>query len=104
VRRRFFRQPTHHSTLLAPCNVLMRTFSCVPNTAYLDLGRFPELAPLAANWQVIRDEALLLFADGHIRAPRDYIDIGLHSFFQSATSGSTSRGTTRHRRRPGRRA
>jgi beta-hydroxylase len=82
VRHRFFRQLTDHSSLMAPYNVLMYAFSAVPNKPYVDLATFPELAPLTANWQTIRDEALELFASGHIRAPTTYNDIGFHSFFK----------------------
>jgi len=82
VRHRFLRQLTDHSSLLAPYNVLMYACSAVPNRPYLDLGAFPQLAPLAANWQAIRDEALRRFADGHIRAPQKHSDIGFHSFFK----------------------
>jgi len=82
VRLRFLRQLTDHSSFTAPYNVLMYACSAVPNRPYLDLGAFPQLAPLAANWQAIRDEALQLFAEGYIRAPKEHNDIGFHSFFK----------------------
>lgn len=82
VRHTFFRQLTDHSSLLAPFNVLMYAFSAVPNRPFLDLDRFPELSALTENWRAIRDEALPLVAEGYVRAPRDHIDIGFHSFFK----------------------
>ena len=82
VRHGFFRQLTDHSSLMAPYNVLMYMFSAVPNKPFADVAAFPELAPLRDNWQTIRDEALQLFAEGHIRAPTKYNDIGFHSFFK----------------------
>ena len=82
VKFRFFRQLTDHSTWLAPFNALMYVCSRVPPTPYLDPALFPELAPLTARWQEVRDEALRLYDQGYIRAPRDHIDIGFHSFFK----------------------
>lgn len=83
VRHRFFRQLSDHSTVTAPYSVLMYAFSAVPNRPYVDLERFPELAPLSKNWQTIRDEAKALIADGHLRAATKNNDIGFHSFFQT---------------------
>jgi beta-hydroxylase len=82
VRHRFYRQLTDYSTFMAPYNVLMYAFSAVPNRPFISLDRFPQLAPLAANWQVIRSEALDLFIDGHIRAADGYTDLGFNSFFR----------------------
>jgi beta-hydroxylase len=83
VRHRFLRQLSDHSTVTAPYSVLMYAFSAVPNRPYIDLGQFPELAPLANNWQVIRDEAQALITNGHLRAAAKNNDIGFHSFFQT---------------------
>lgn len=69
--------------VLAPVNALMYLFSRVPAKAYLDPRDFPELAPLQANWQTIRDEALRLEEDGQIRASATYNDIGFNSFFRT---------------------
>ena len=44
---------------------------------------FPELKPLRDNWQTIRDEALALFDEGHIRAAAKNNDWGFYSFFKS---------------------
>jgi beta-hydroxylase len=83
VRHGFFRQLTDHSSLMAPYNTLMYLFSAVPNRPYVDVGRFPELAPLALNWQTIRAEAQALFDSGRIRAAGTYNDLGFNSFFKT---------------------
>jgi beta-hydroxylase len=83
VRHGFLRQLTDHSTLMAPFNALMYLFSAVPNGPYVNVDRFPELAPLKDNWQTIRKEALKLFDEGHIRAATSYNDIGFNSFFKT---------------------
>jgi len=83
VRHGFLRQLTDHSSLMAPYNALMYLFSEVPNRPYVDVGRFPELAPLSANWQTIREEALALFEGGRIRAAATYNDLGFNSFFKT---------------------
>jgi len=69
--------------LIAPVNALMYLFSRVPAKAYLDPDDFPELAPLKANWQLIRDEAMRLADDGAIRAATGYNDVGFNSFFRT---------------------
>src|SRR3954466_11141474 len=74
VRHSAMRQVTDHSTLMAPYNALMYMFSAVPNRPYIEVDRFPELATLHDNWQIIRDEALSLFDEGHIRAAATYND------------------------------
>lgn len=74
---------TSYMVLLAPYNALMYLFSRVPAKAYLDVADFPELAPLARNWETIRDEALRLAEDGAIRAATGYNDIGFNSFFRT---------------------
>jgi beta-hydroxylase len=83
VRHSALRQATDHSTLMAPYNALMYLFSAVPNKPYVDVGQFPELNPLRDNWQTIRDEALSLFDEGHIRAAATYNDLGFNSFFKT---------------------
>lgn len=69
--------------VLAPFNALMVLFSRTPSTAYFDPSAFPDLAPLKAQWQTIRDEALKLDDEGHIRAAASYNDIGFNSFFRT---------------------
>lgn len=82
VRMRFTRQLFNHSTLLAPYNALMYLFSAVPAKPVLDPAGFPELAPLAANWTTVRDEALKLFDEGYIRTALAHNDVGFDSFFK----------------------
>jgi beta-hydroxylase len=82
VRHRFYRQITDHSTFMAPYNVLMYMFSAVPNKPFIDVAQFPELKPLTDNWQTLRDEALKLFDEGHIRAASGYNDLGFNSFYR----------------------
>ncbi len=60
VRHRPFRQLSDHSTFMAPVNAIMYLFSKVPCTPYINTSHFPELKVLDANWEVIRDEALML--------------------------------------------
>jgi len=76
------RQLTDHSTFIAPYNAFMYGFSAVPNEPFVDVAKFPELRPLAENWRLMRDEALKLFEDGHIRAAAKYNDLGFNSFFR----------------------
>ena len=83
VRHGFLRQLTDHSSLMAPYNALMYLFSAVPNRPYVDVARFPELAPLRDHWQTIREEAVALFDQGHIRAAAKYNDLGFNSFFRT---------------------
>jgi beta-hydroxylase len=82
VRHRFAKQLTDHSTFVAPYNVLMYAFSAVPAKPYLDLAAFPELSLLRDNWQTIRDEAMQLADDGHVRASAKANDLGFNSFFK----------------------
>jgi beta-hydroxylase len=83
VRLGFWRQVTDHSTLMAPYNVLMYLFSAVPNQPILQQQTIPELKALRDNWQVIRDEAMTLFAQGQIKAADKYNDWGFNSFFRT---------------------
>ena len=82
VRHKFHRQLTDHSTIIAPYNAIMYGFSAVPNRPFVDVSQFPELKPLQDNWQMIREEALHLFEEGHIRAAAKYNDLGFNSFFR----------------------
>jgi beta-hydroxylase len=81
-RHHLHRQFTDHSTLTAPYNALMYGFSAVPNRPFIDVARFPELQPLQDNWRMIRDEAMQLCDEGHIRAAAKYNDLGFNSFFR----------------------
>jgi beta-hydroxylase len=83
VRLGFFRQFTDHSTIMAPYNVLMYMFSAVPNQPILPKDTLPELKLLRDNWQTMREEALVLFAQGQIKAADKYNDWGFNSFFRT---------------------
>jgi beta-hydroxylase len=74
---------TDYTVLLAPYNALMYLFSRVKARPYADVSDFPELAPLQANWELIREEALRLDEGGRIRAATGYNDLGFNSFFRS---------------------
>ena len=82
VRLRPWRQMTDHSTFLAPLNVLLYACSRIDARPFAPVDAFPELAPLAAKWQTIRDEALALRAAERIRASDRYDDVGFNSFFR----------------------
>lgn len=69
--------------LLAPVNALMILCSRVPTQPFLDPADFPQLQPLQANWQRIRDEALALDDAGRIRASEGHTDLGFNSFFRT---------------------
>jgi beta-hydroxylase len=83
VRFGWLRALTDYTVLLAPLNALMYLASRVQPRPYVELQAFPELQPLQAHWREIRDEALALRADGHIRAAAAYNDIGFNSFFRT---------------------
>jgi len=83
VRFGLVRALTDFTVLLAPVNAVMYLFSRTRRTAYIDPSEFPELAPLQANWQIIRDEAMALADGGQIRAASGYNDIGFNSFFRT---------------------
>lgn len=82
VRLRFDRQLVDHSAIFAPYNLMMYAFSAVPARPILDRRGFPQLDLLQANWQTIRDEALALFDEGHIRAAAKHNDASFNSFFK----------------------
>lgn len=82
VRLRFDRQLVDHSAIFAPYNLLMYAFSAVPARPILDRRGFPQLDLLQANWQAIRDEAMQLFDEGHIRAAAKNDDASFNSFFK----------------------
>jgi beta-hydroxylase len=82
VRFKFLRQLFNHSSLLAPYNALMYLFSAVPARPILDAREIPEVAKLAENWEIFRDEAQRLFDEGYIREALKNNDIGFNSFFK----------------------
>ena len=80
VRHPLARQLADHSTFLAPYNLLVYLFSAVPRDPVLDPELLPEMAPLQANWRVVRDEALALLEAGRIQSVQPSTDIGFSSF------------------------
>lgn len=82
VRHRFFRQLTDHSTLLAPINCLLYLFSAVGNKPRVPVEKFPELKLIRENWQTFRDEGMALYRAGHVKASKEYDDLGFNSFFR----------------------
>lgn len=84
VRLPFLRQLFDHSSIVAPINLFMYTFSGVPTSKpYLGLNRFDDLLVLQANWQMIRDEVLHLQTLQKIRAAEKNDDAGFNSFFKT---------------------
>ncbi len=83
VRLPLFRQLFDHSSLVAPLNMLMVLLSRTPPGPYLAVGNFKDLAPLQANWQQIRNEALNLIEMGKIKAAEKNDDAGFNSFFKN---------------------
>jgi beta-hydroxylase len=83
VRLPFGRQLFDHSSFMSPINVFMHLFSKVPNTPYIPVSDFPELAPLQQNWQVIRAEAENLISLKKIKAAEQNNDAGFNSFFKT---------------------
>jgi beta-hydroxylase len=81
-RLKFLRQLTDHSALLAPYNVLVYLFSNAPDKPLFETKGFPELSNLRDNWQIIRDEAISLSSEGHIRTATGHNDAGFNSFFK----------------------
>src|ERR1700754_4751503 len=67
VRHGVLRQISDHSNFLAPMNAFMLLFSRVPRTPYLSPDLFPDLKPLTAQWQMIRDEAVAMQSAGAIK-------------------------------------
>jgi beta-hydroxylase len=82
VRHKLSRLVADHANLLAPYNSLMYLFSAVKAKPYADVRDFPELKQVTEQWQMIREEALKLFDEGHIRAASGYNDIGFNTFFK----------------------
>jgi beta-hydroxylase len=82
ARLPLLRQMFNYSALFTPYNSLMYLFSKTPSRPYLQRRDFPELDLLRDNWQVIRDEAMALFDEGHIRAALNDNEAGFGSFFK----------------------
>lgn len=65
------RQLSDFSTFVVPLNIPAYLLSKVPTTAYVDPKLFPQLKIIEENWEVIRDEALALYQNGHIAIKND---------------------------------
>lgn len=83
VRFGWLRALTDFTVLLAPFNALLVLASKVRATPYVDTAHFSDLALLQTHWEEIRDEAMRLNGDGHIRAAATYNDLGFNSFFRT---------------------
>ena len=83
VRFGVVRSLTDYQVLLAPINCLLYLFSKTKAGAFIPVTDFPEMKPLQDHWQIMRDEALALNADGAIAAATGYNDIGFNSFFRT---------------------
>lgn len=74
------RQLSDFSTFMVPFNIPAYLLSKVPLTPRIDTKNFPELKLLEDNWEVIRDEALQLYQQGHIAIKED--DLPGSSFYK----------------------
>jgi beta-hydroxylase len=83
VRHKLGRQLSDHSTFLAPINCFLYLFSKKPNKPFLDPAEFPDLSPLQAHWQEIREEGQNLLRAGEIKRSNQYDDVGFNSFFKT---------------------
>jgi len=82
VKLKLKRQLFDHSTFTSPYNCLCYLFSAVPNTPVQELERFSDLDPLQKNWLTIRDEALRLYEEGHIKKSENFSDLAFNTFFK----------------------
>ncbi len=82
VRFPAHRQLLTHTNYLAPFNLVMNVFSLLPNRPILNQEDIPELELLKSNWEVIRDEALVLSETGQIKKSEKLDDAGFNSFFK----------------------
>ena len=81
-RFRFARQLTEHSGLFSPYNIWMYLFSAVPRRPFLPVETFPQMAPLKASWETIRDEARALYEGGGITASERHDDLAFVAFYR----------------------
>ncbi|SBS38609.1 Aspartyl/Asparaginyl beta-hydroxylase [Marinomonas spartinae] len=77
------RRITDHSNFLGPINCLFYLFSRVKKSPFIDVKEFPELKVVEDNWEMIRDEALVLNSSAQIKASEDLDDLGFNSFFRT---------------------
>src|SRR5438874_355720 len=80
VRLRWWRQLLDHSTVMAPINALMQMCSRAPRTPFVEVGAFPELAPLQQHWRTIRAEAQQLMALKRRKGPHQTGDANFDAF------------------------
>lgn len=74
------RQFSDFSTFMVPFNIPAYVLSRWPLTSRIDPAILPELKLLEDNWETIRDEALLLYQQGHIAIKED--DLPGSSFYK----------------------
>jgi len=74
------RQLSDFSTFMVPFNIPAYLLSKIPTTAFLDKSHFAGLDVLEDNWEDIRDEAMVLYEEGHI-AIKD--DLPASSFYKN---------------------
>lgn len=82
VRLPLGRQFLDHSVALAPVNAFMILASKVPTTPFISTHEIPGLQKLRDNWELIRDEAVSMAQQQHIKAAEKHDDIGFNSFFK----------------------
>lgn len=83
VRFPWSRQILTHTNYLAPYNLLMDSFSALPNKPLLEADSMPNLTLLRDNWEVMRDEAMALAENDQISASTGMNDAGFNSFFRT---------------------
>ncbi len=83
VRFSAARQFLTHTNYMAPYNLLMNTFSRLPNKPILDSNDIEGLEILRDNWKVMREEALALAEKGAIKKSDELNDAGFNSFFRT---------------------
>jgi beta-hydroxylase len=66
----------------------MYLFSAVKARPYADVRDFPELRQVTEQWRMIREEAVRLFDEGHIRAASGYTISASILFSDAAGSAS----------------
>lgn len=81
--KRLSRKITDHSNLLAPVNCLFYLFSSVGNKPFINTAQFSQLNVFEDHWQEIRDEAISLNRQTHIKASEELDDMGFNSFFKT---------------------
>ena len=83
VRFPWLRQALTHTNYLAPYNLLMNLCSSLPNKAILNESSISDLKILRDNWEIIREEAILLAKENEIKAATGLNDLGFNSFFRT---------------------